>query len=385
MPQPLNALVVMGPIAQGGAEWQLLELLRRLDRTRVRPVLVSVEFSSYQDLQIGPGDEAIRREYAALGIPQYRVSGHARGSTRNARELMRIIRRERVDVVHTNLYAGETWGRLAAILTRTPIVTHKRGMPFKSRKPVHVLADWLLNLMSSRIIVVNHTIRRELQRLQRLPDEKFTVIFPGIQRDKWKRATHAEVAQLRESLGLSAKQVVMSVGRLRALKGQQYLLRAAPAILRERPDTRILLVGHGSQEADLSALAQELGVEEQVLFLGGRTDIRELLSLTDVFVLPSLSEASPVVLMEAAFVGVASVATWVGGVAEIVRDGVTGTLVPPANPDALASAVVGMLRDDALRARMGQEAVAWAEQAFDVERTVRQVEAEYHRAAGRTC
>lgn len=375
----------MGPVAQGGAEWQILELLRRLDRSRFRPVLASVQFRSYNELTIGAGDTPIRREYAALDIPHYEVQGHGRNSHWNALELMRIIRRERVDVVHTNLYAGETWGRLAALLTRTPIVTHKRGMPYKSRKPVNVLVDWVLNMLSRRIIVVNRTIQRELQRLQWLPDEKFSVIFPGIEPGRWVRASDEEVGQLRKELGLEGKLVVTNVGRLRELKGQHHLVQAAPHILRECPDARILLVGHGFLEDQLRAAVKDLGLQDKVLLLGSRSDVRQLLSLTDVFVLPSLSEASPVVLMEAAFAGVPSVATWVGGVPEVVRDGDTGLLVPPGNPRALATSVVRLLLDAPLRSRMSTMATEWAHEAFDIERTVRQIEAEYCKAVAREC
>jgi glycosyltransferase involved in cell wall biosynthesis len=372
----------MGPVAQGGAEWQLLELLRRLDRSRFRPVLASVQFSSYRELEIGAGDAAIRAAYDALDVPHYRITGHGRNSTRNARELMRIIRREHIEVVHTNLYAGETWGRLAALLTRRPIVTHKRGIPFKSARPQNVLVDWLLNLLSRRVIVVNETIERRLRQLQWLPPDRCSVVYPGIDPSLWQRAGEAETAALRRELGLEGKQVVTAVGRLRPIKGLAYLVQAMPEIVSSCPDARLLLVGHGVQEEELRRTVARFGVGGEVRFLGSRSDVRQLLSLSDVAVLPSISEASPVALMEAAFVGVPVVATWVGGVPEIVRDGVTGTLVPPRSPRALASAVVGLLREPDTRTRMSEAAIEWAHYAFDIDRTVRQIEAEYVRAAG---
>ncbi|MDP9382640.1 MAG: glycosyltransferase [Chloroflexota bacterium] len=382
MSRPLNVLVVMGPIAQGGAEWQLLELLRRVDRSRFRPVLASVQFSAYKELQIGPGDAAIRAAYDALDVPHYRITGYARNSTRNARELMRVIRHEQIDVVHANLYAGETWGRAAAILTGTPVVTHKRGIPFKSRKPQNVLVDWLLNLLSQRIIVVNQAIQRRLQRLQRLPSGKFSVVYPGIDPSLWRRAGECETAELRRDLGLEGKQVVTAVGRLRPIKGFRYLVEAWPGVCSECPDARLLLVGHGEQEQELRRRVEELGLGDTIQFLGSRSDVRLLLSLSDVAVLASISEASPVALMEAAFVGTPAVATWVGGVPEVVRDGVTGTLVPPRNPRALSDALTGLLRDDSARVSMSEAAVEWAHYAFDINRTVRQIELEYLRAAG---
>lgn len=376
----------MGPVAQGGAEWQLYELLRRLDRDSFRPVIASVEFSAYSELVIGDGDRAIREAYGSLGVPHYRISGFNRNDPRNARELLRVIRRERIDVVHANLFAGETWGRVAAILAGgVPIVTHKRGMPFKTRKPQNVLVDWLLNLRSSRIIVVNRAIQRQLVNLQRLPPDKFSVIYPGIDPARWGRADEAEIMPLRRELGLEGKQVVTAIGRIRPLKGQRYLLDAAPEILRKCPEARILFAGHGVGEEGLRSRARDIGLEEKVKFLGSRSDVRLLLSLTDVLALPSLSEASPVVLMEAAAAGVPSVATRVGGVPEIVRDGVTGTLVPSRDPAALAAAVTALLRDGNRRREMSLAATEWARTEFDINRTVRQIEAEYHCAVSPPC
>ncbi len=384
-PRTLNVLVVMGPVAQGGAEWQLYELLCRMDRSRFRPVLASVQFSSYKELTIGEGDRVIRDRYDALDLPHYRISGHGRNSSRNLRDLMRVIRREKIDVVHANLYAGETFGRLAAVLTGTPVVTHKRGMPFKSRKPQNILVDLLLNLCSSRIIVVNHAIRCQLQRLHHLPASRFSVIYPGIDSALWSRPDARAVAALRCALGLDAKQVVTTVGRLRPIKGQRYLLEAVPQILRECPDARFLFVGHGVEEAALRQQAEALGVDGATHFLGSRADVRELLAVSDVFVMPSLSEASPVALMEAAFCGVPSVATNVGGIPEIVREGETGLLVQPRDASAIASAVVDMLSDPHRRLRMSEAAVERARSAFDIASTVRRIEAEYERAAGLRC
>lgn len=375
----------MGPVIQGGAEWQIYELLRRMNRDRFRPVLASIEFTSYKELLIGEGDRAIRQAYDSLDVPHHKITGYSRNDPRNAREVLRVIRDERIDLVHANLFAGELWGRVAAILAGAPIVTHKRGIPFKTRKPQNVLVDWLLNLRSDRIIVVSGSIQRNLQRLQLLSERRFSVVYPGIDAELWRRADQAEVAPLRRGLGLEGKQVVAAVGRIRPIKGQKYLIEAAPEILRQCPDARLLFVGHGVEEEALRNRACELGIEREALFLGSRSDVRELLSLTDVMVLPSLSEASPVALMEAAFLGVPAVATRVGGAPEILKDGVTGRLVPPRDSSAIEAAVVALLRDEEARTRMSAAATAWAHSRFDINRTVRQIEADYCRAGELPC
>ncbi len=378
--RPISVLIVMGPIAQGGAEWQLLELLRRLDRSRFRPVLASIEFGSYANLRITEGDAHIRDQFASLEVPQYHIKGYGRNDPANLFELVRVILREHIDVIHTNLYAGETWGRAAAILTHRPVVTHKRGMPFKSRRVRNVFVDWLLNALTERIITVNESVRDELLRFQPLPPGKFSVIYPGIEPSSWCRASDEEVADFRRELGLECGPVISTVGRLRPIKGHRYLIEAMPGILERVLGARLLVVGHGELAEALRALAQRLGVERKVLFLGSRSDVRLVLSASDVFVLPSLSEASPVALIEAAFVGVASVATRVGGIPEIVRDGETGVLVPARDVSALAAAITDLLQRPDRRAAMAEHSVRWARKSFDIERNVRLIEGEYLRA-----
>jgi glycosyltransferase involved in cell wall biosynthesis len=205
---------------------------------------------------------------------------------------MRVIRLEKIDVVHANLYAGETFGRLAAVLTGTPVVTHKRGMPFKSRKPQNILVDLLLNLCSARIIVVNHAIRRQLQRLHHLPASRFSVIYPGIDPALWSRPMH--VRWWRSGL----RWAWMARRSSRPLAGCVDQGAAVPARSRAAdpagcPEARFLFVGHGVEEAALHQQAVALGVDGATYFLGSRADVRELLAVSDVFVMPSLSEASP--------------------------------------------------------------------------------------------
>lgn len=385
MNHPLNLLIVMGPIAQGGAEWQLYDTLLRLDKTRFRPVVVSVQFSSYQELAIERGDRNIQEKFASLGIPIYHIDGHARYSISNLRSLYRIIRRERIDVVHANLFAGETWGRAAAILCGVPVVTQKTGTPFKSRKSFNVLADWLLNLRTDRIVVVSREIQRTLQRYQRLDSGKFSVIYPGIDPDSWKRAEGGDIERMRRELGLEGRCVITAVGRLSPRKAHRFLMDAMPAIVERVPHAKLLIAGDGPLRKELEQRAAKLGLEQHVSLLGGRSDVRELLSLTDVFALPSLGEGSPVVLMEAAFVGVASVATDVGGVSEVVEDGVTGLIVPPGSSEALALAITALLEDRKRTSAMALAAQDRAHRLFTVERMVRATEREYLQAVGSRC
>jgi len=385
VPPSIKVLIVMGPIAQGGAEWQIYHLLRLLDKDRFQPLLASVRFAD-SSLVIDDGDRLIRDEFYSLGVPIYEISEYRRNDPSNALALARIIRDLSVDVVHANLYPGETWGRLAAFLTGVPVIIHKRGMPFLTGKSTHVLVDWLLNLRTTRIIVPSNAVRDRLIGLEPLLKDKVNVIYSGVDLNSWKRASSDELISLRRELGISEGEfVITNVARLRKIKGQEYLIRAAPKVIEQYPNTRFLFVGNGELQQYLSDLANSLGIGSRVLFLGARKDIDRILSLTDVFVFPSLQESFGVALVEAALMGVPAVATRVGGITEIVIEGETGLLVPPCDPEALASSVIRLLSEDSLREHMGLKAKECAASRFDIKLTVGKLQEEYLKAAGVRC
>jgi glycosyltransferase involved in cell wall biosynthesis len=161
--------------------------------------------------------------------------------------------------------------------------------------------------------------------------------------------------ELRAALKL-APPVVGAISRLHRQKGVVHLLGAAPDILRRWPEAKIVVVGGGPLERDVRRLAAREGLDRHILILGERPDARDLLSLFDVFVLPSLWEGLPLVLIEAASLGKPIVASAIDGVREVLRDGETGLLVPPAKPAELAAAVVRLLEDRDLAAKLGAAA-----------------------------
>ncbi|WP_344342662.1 glycosyltransferase, partial [Kitasatospora putterlickiae] len=186
-------------------------------------------------------------------------------------------------------------------------------------------------------------------------------------------------AAARAGLGLPDDAfVVGTVGNLTPKKDQATLLAAHAALLRSRPDARLLLVGAGPLDARLRARAAELGVADTVVFAGSRADVPELLPALDVFTLSSRQEGLPVALMEAMTSGLPAVVTRVGGMPEVLDDGEQGLLVPPGDPSALAGAFDRLAGDPDLRARMASAARERAKR-FDVAGAQRAVEAVYAR------
>jgi glycosyltransferase involved in cell wall biosynthesis len=180
----------------------------------------------------------------------------------------------------------------------------------------------------------------------------------------------------------SSSPLVLSIGRFVAEKGHRHLLEAAARIERTRPGVHWVLVGAGELEAALPREAQALGLASQVHFTGWRDDVPDVLAVADVFVLPSVNEGFGRVVVEAMAMARPVVATAVGGVPEIVRDGETGVLVPASDPRALADTVRSLLDDPARAARLGAAGRACAESRFSLTAHVDAVERVYTEVLG---
>ncbi|MBI3736332.1 glycosyltransferase family 4 protein, partial [Candidatus Sumerlaeota bacterium] len=166
-------------------------------------------------------------------------------------------------------------------------------------------------------------------------------------------------------------------GRLRDEKGHKYLFDALPRIIEAAPDFVLLVVGAGSLEDELKAQVARLGAAEHVIFTGFRTDIPKFLAAFDLFVMPSISEGLGTAIIEAAMAGLPIVATQVGGIPDIIESGESGLLVPPADPAALAEAMVRMYREREFAARCGRAALDHARGNFSEQTLVEKTERVY--------
>ncbi len=178
----------------------------------------------------------------------------------------------------------------------------------------------------------------------------------------------------RREFGLNGNDIVcIFVSRLVPIKGHQYLISAIPEVLGNVPSAKFVLVGDGELKDELEQQASNLGVKDSVIFTGLRHDVPELLAMSDLFVLSSINEGMGRVLVEAMAVGLPVVATRVGGVPDVVVDGETGILVPSHSSNALASAIVKLLKDKNMRKRMGEAGRRRVNPAFGVEAMVRNI------------
>jgi len=364
----------------GGAEVSLLALLRGLNRSEFDPIALCP-----------PGAELPRR-LSAIGVPVYtaRLPRHGRSIAAAARQLVQgpllsrwlaqRLREWKVDLVHTNSLSAQIATGAAAQEAGLPVIWHMHSI-LKRRWPNGV-ALRRAGHNADRVICVSRAVARELEAW-RIPGAKLTVIYNGL--DLGERfSPRAATGLFRAQCGLPADaQLVAIIGQLTPAKGQDVFLRAAATIAADHPRAAFLIVGaplFGDQRwpRRLQRLAQQLGIQDRVIFTGARSDIPSLLSEVRFVVHASVAaDALPTVLLEAGAMAKPAVATRSGGASEIIEDGGTGLLVPPGDAEAMAAAMDRLLSDAETAAAMGAAARGVIEKRFANEKFVQRVEQLY--------
>jgi glycosyltransferase involved in cell wall biosynthesis len=220
-------------------------------------------------------------------------------------------------------------------------------------KKWHVRLDQLCTRLSQRVIAVSGHTADHLIEVERAPQEKIRVVLNGIDFDRMRVSSPDTRERLRREFGGENEYLLLIVARLHPEKGHQYLFQALPKIKRgaSRP-VRLLVAGSGTFDMDYRQQVRAIGCEDMVTFLGFRKDSADLIAVADLLVLPSLAEAFGLVLTEALYLGTPVVATRVGGIPEIVDDGIDGALVPSEDSDALARTILELLENQEKRQRL---------------------------------
>jgi glycosyltransferase involved in cell wall biosynthesis len=277
--------------------------------------------------------------------------------------LVRLIRRERYDIVHTHTAKAGILGRFAAARARTPCIIHGlHGMTFHQGLPRPV--QWLYRVLERTaarrtqciVSVGEDLVRRYLAAGVGEP-HMYRVIYSGMPLDEYEDVVrHRDMyrARARAELGLGPNDVVLGqVARLEPRKGFRFVLDCLVRIQRRIPNARLLIVGEGPDCAALERRAAALGVAEHVVFTGYREDVAEVMAAMDVFCFASLWEGLPQVLVQAAALGLPIVTFEVEGASEVVHDGVNGYVVPSLDVDAMSERVAAIVLDPSHARAMG--------------------------------
>jgi glycosyltransferase involved in cell wall biosynthesis len=363
----IRVTYVIDKMHRAGAQVHVGQLAGALDRARFEPEVLCL-------LAGGPVADELR----ARGIPVDVLGLGRLYAPRGLAGLFRLSRRlrgRRVDVVHTYLISANVYGTLAARLAGVPaIVTSRRDMGFSRNWRLRLLEEYLINPLVDRVVAVTPAVAERTRRERGLGRERIVTVENGVDLPAWDPDRQPR-AQARTELGLAPEQVAVGVvGHLSPVKGHADFLRAAALVAAEAPAARFYVVGDGPLRPSLEALAASLGVAEKVVFTGASADVARVLAALDVVVLPSHSEGMSNALLEAMAMARPVVATAVGGNTDVVRDRVTGRLVPPHDPPALAAALRDLLASPAARTALGRAARLHVTDQLSLPRMVKRYE-----------
>jgi glycosyltransferase involved in cell wall biosynthesis len=359
----INILHLITDLGPAGAENLLLNIARHVDQERFRMVVGYIYGSGTLASEIGKADIKVVDLSRGGNIDPWLII-----------RLILLIKRERIEIIHTHLVHASIAGRIAGKLAGVKnIVTTRHYAYYHKEKG---LVNWIERrtaIFNNRFIAISNAVKKYMVERENYEPEKITVIYNAVDMDLFD-TRDSEINRRKNDDFL-----IGSVGRLDPSKGYDTLLRSMPAVIREFPMAKLMVMGDGAQRKYLEELCANLGIAEQVTFLGRKTpaEVRGFLEKIDLFVLASHWEGFGVALIEAMSAGKPVVATQVGGIPEIVDDGGCGFLVPPCQPQVLADKIVSLLRDRELSLEMGKKGRKRAETLFSLDRMMAELENVY--------
>lgn len=353
----------------GGGQIYLLSLFTKLDRNKFIPLCVCPFRGSLVDAieKLGIRVEIIKMKRLINPLNIFSLLS-------SIMKIILLIKKENIDLIHSNAaIRGTIYSGIAAKITRIPFIWQ-----------VHILSpagliDRFLTLLATKIIVVAKAVKARFRWLKE--SKKIIINYNGVDLEKFN--PHISKMGIREKLGLGLDiPVVGVIGILHPQKGQEYLLQAAGKVKEGMPDVKFLIVGEDvtkkkSCRIKLENLIKALDLSENVIFTGWLNNIPEVLAGIDIFVLPSLVDHFPLVVLEAMASGKPVIATDVGGVPEMVEDGISGVLVSPKDVKGLSKTIVSLLKDGEKAKRMGMAGRRRVEEFFGIEANRDRVEQIY--------
>lgn len=338
-PPPVRVLFVIDELDVGGTEQQLLELVKRLDRSRYAPLVACFR----------PG--RVSREVEAAGVPVIVMPKRAKADPWLVARLRSLMRREGVQLVQTYLFTANTWARAAAVLARVPIVVSSERNVDMWEEPYKLHLGRLLDRFTDATIANSKAVKAYLVGKGIRP-EKVRVVYNGVDLGRFEGPVTPDATK--QELGIPPHHAVaVLLARLEPQKLPGTFLEAAARLAPRWSALSFLVVGGGSLLPELPRQAEALGLGGRVVFTGPRRDVARLLGAADVSVMCSRKEGMSNTVMESMAAGKPVVATPVGGNPELIDDGRTGLLVPVGDAAALADRVERLLADPALAKGMG--------------------------------
>jgi glycosyltransferase involved in cell wall biosynthesis len=369
-----NILYLVTSTNIGGTERSLLEICRRLDRSRYHPTVVSLK-------REGPVAPMIREsgvEVLSLGM---RESADWLSSLEfgfGVLRLPRLVRGKRFDIAHSFLYRANILARLAAPRCGIAKIVNSVRVTADEESPLMKTLDRHTVHRADRVCFLSEALARTAGERLGIPADHVSILPNSIDTSAAGRALEEAAATARAGFDLShADLVIATVGRLHRQKGLDTLLEAFRPLALEHPRGHLLLAGEGPERLALEGKARALGIADRVSFIGSVEAPWKVLSAADIFVLPSLYEGMPNALLEAMAASLPVVATTVGAVPEMLENGREGILVPPGEPQALTAALERLAWSADLRSVMGRRGFERVKRDFSPDVTMRKLDELY--------
>lgn len=294
------------------------------------------------------------------GIEVVVLNEQKKSSLSMMKDLYRFLRQRKPDIVHSHLLR---WGPPVARLARVPVVLSTEHGWNPPRGRFGIIFDRTNNLFADRVIGVSEATRLMQIKKWQMPADRVVTIPNAIDTTDFSRPI--DEAAKRVELGIKLDSpVIATTGRLVDIKAQHLFIEAAAEVLKAHPEAVFLIIGEGPRRQELENLANDLRLGDHVRFLGFRNDVRELIRIFDIACLSSISEGTPITILEAMACGKPAVVTNVGGCPEVVLDGKTGRVVPPGDSTKLAEAIDYLLANSDVAKKMGEAGREHAETEY---------------------
>jgi len=360
----MKVLFVICNLDRGGTETQVVELAKRLTSTRCQVTVAALR---------GTGPLRSGLQQAGIRIVDFPIKAGL-VSVRGLYQFLRLwqfIRREKFVVVHSHdlwanllaVPAAKFAGALVVLSSQRDLAHLSWYTPFR-KKVIGRIHRW-----STGVIVNSSAVNELVQKEFHVPARRVCVVRNGVDFGRF-ASLRANRRKHFPEVDVDAKLILTVANMHTEGKGHYELIEVARQLRSTYPDARFIFAGDGAERLNIEASARTAGVQDSVTFLGQRADIPELLACCDIFVLPSRAEGLPNSMLEAMAAGLPIVATAVGGVPEVIEDGVNGLLVPPRDPVSLAGAILRILRDPEFAKRLAVAGRERAHSEFGFDRVV---------------
>ena len=362
----IRILHIIESLGPGGAERALLTNLTYLDRDKFYNIVVYLY-----------NDEFFLSDLKEIGVKAYSLNlKNIYQPFAAISRIIKIIKSEKIDIVHTNLFGADIYGRIAAKLAGVPhVITtlhnlgYKRSVGFNKRKILDIITS---KLSKCKFIAVSNAVKKSTEQQLGIKDIK--IIYNSIDIDKFAPLDEKERASIRDILGIKKDAYLLTdVGRLDFEKGHNLLLEALALEKVKNNNFILLIIGDGPAEKNLKDLSARLGVQEKVKFLGRRKDIRDIVGCSDLFILPTINEGFGIVILEAMALKIPCVASDIDGIKEIIDNEVNGMLAQPA-PTALLESISYLMRDKNKATRIADKAYIKVIGDFNIKYNIKKLE-----------